>query len=38
MEKGLAFPVCLSVNNVCGHFSPIKEDTLSLKNTDVVKM
>jgi len=28
IEKGIAFPVCLSVNNVCGHYSPLASDAL----------
>ena len=23
MTKGIAFPLCISVNEVCGHFSPL---------------
>ena len=25
IPKGIAFPTCLSVNNICGHFSPLPE-------------
>lgn len=38
IEKGLAFPTCISVNNVVGHFSPLQGDTTALKENDVVKM
>jgi hypothetical protein len=38
VEKGIAFPTCLSLNNCCGHFSPLKEDSIDLKEGDVVKM
>ena len=38
VEKGIAFPTCVSLNNCCGHFSPLKEDTVELKNGDVCKM
>ena len=38
MEKGLAFPTCISINNCCGHFSPLKEDSVDLKKGDVAKM
>mmetsp|Transcript_13827 Transcript_13827/g.11789 ORF Transcript_13827/g.11789 Transcript_13827/m.11789 type:complete len:383 (+) Transcript_13827:60-1208(+) len=41
MEKGIAFPTCISVNNVCGHFSPLRseesEDAI-LKEGDVAKI
>ena len=38
IEKGVAFPTCVSVNNVVGHFSPLSEDTSELKDGDLVKM
>ena len=38
MEKGLAFPTCLSVNNIVGHFSPNSNDETTLKSGDLVKM
>lgn len=38
IEKGVAFPVCLSINSTVGHFCPQPEDTTTLKNEDVVKI
>lgn len=38
VEKGIAFPTCVSINNCCGHFSPLKEDSIELKDGDVCKM
>jgi methionine aminopeptidase len=38
LERGIAFPCCLSVNEVAGHFSPCPEDSIKLKNGDVVKI
>lgn len=38
MTKGIAFPLCISVNEVCGHFSPLKDESEQLKNGDVVKL
>lgn len=38
MEKGVAFPVCISVNEVAGHFSPLEKETYTLKNKDLVKV
>ncbi len=38
IEKGLAFPVCVSVNEICGHYSPFQEDSYKLKDGDVVKV
>ena len=36
--KGLAFPTCISVNEVCGHNSPLMEDSTSIKEGDLVKI
>ncbi|EAS66866.1 proliferation associated protein [Dictyostelium discoideum AX4] len=38
LEKGIAFPTCVSVNNCVGHFSPLKGNTRTLKQGDVVKI
>lgn len=38
MEKGIAFPTCISVNEICGHFSPLKDESEKLKEGDVAKM
>ena len=45
MEKGIAFPTCLSVNNICGHYSPLTSDANEkeignsiLNDGDLVKM
>lgn len=38
MEKGIAFPTCISVNNVVGHFSPLKSEDSNLKEGDVAKI
>lgn len=38
IEKGIAFPTCISLNNCCGHYSPLKEDSIELKEGDVAKM
>ncbi|GAM23516.1 hypothetical protein SAMD00019534_066910 [Acytostelium subglobosum LB1] len=38
LEKGIAFPTSISVNNCVGHFSPLKGDTRTLKTNDVVKI
>jgi len=38
MEKGIAFPTCVSVNNIVGHFSPLSTETVALKEGDVVKV
>lgn len=37
--KGVAFPTCVSVNNVCGNYSPLEsEDAVVLADGDVVKV
>eukprot|EP00745_Piridium_sociabile_P042155 TRINITY_DN8446_c0_g1_i1.p1 TRINITY_DN8446_c0_g1~~TRINITY_DN8446_c0_g1_i1.p1 ORF type:complete len:394 (+),score=62.75 TRINITY_DN8446_c0_g1_i1:115-1296(+) len=39
VEKGLAFPTCVSVNEICGHFSPLLlEESYKLKDGDIVKV
>ena len=38
MEKGISFPTCISVNNVVGHFSPLKTEDQLLKEGDVAKI
>jgi len=37
-ERGVAFPTCVSVNNICGHFSPLKDDKTVLAKNDVIKI
>jgi len=39
VDKGSAFPTCVSVNNCCGHYSPLtSEDDVGLVEGDVVKI
>ena len=38
IEKGVAFPTCISVNNCCGHFSPMASDETLIKEGDLVKI
>lgn len=38
VDKGIAFPTCISVNNCVGHFSPFSDDTTVINEGDVVKM
>jgi len=38
IEKGIAFPTCVSVNEIAGHFSPMKGESKVLKAGDVVKV
>ena len=38
VEKGVAFPTCISINNVVCHFSPLAEDDVELAAGDIVKM
>ena len=38
VEKGVAFPTCVSVNSTVGTFSPLAADTTALKENDLVKM
>lgn len=38
IEKGIAFPTCVSVNEVVCHYSPLPAESIELKAGDVVKM
>mmetsp|Transcript_15312 Transcript_15312/g.30083 ORF Transcript_15312/g.30083 Transcript_15312/m.30083 type:complete len:382 (-) Transcript_15312:25-1170(-) len=38
VEKGVAFPVCISVNNTMGHFSPLADDQTCLAEGDFAKI
>jgi len=39
LEKGSAFPTCISVNNCVGHYSPLEsEDKVVLAENDMVKI
>jgi len=38
IEKGIAFPTCISVNEIIGHFSPFKGESRVLKAGDVAKI
>lgn len=38
IEKGVAFPTCISVNEICGHFSPLENESYVLKEGDLVKI
>lgn len=36
--KGLAFPTTISVNEICGYFAPLQEDSVNIKEGDLVKI
>jgi len=38
IDKGLAFPICVSVNNIAGHFSPLADDKSVISEGDLVKI
>ncbi|KAK9856788.1 hypothetical protein WJX84_003810 [Apatococcus fuscideae] len=38
IEKGLAFPTCISPNSVAGHLSPAADDETTIHDGDVVKI
>merc|ERR1719359_1354291 len=38
IEKGIAFPTCVSVNEIIGHFSPMKGESRLLKAGDIAKI
>lgn len=38
VEKGIAFPTCISLNNIVCHFSPAVGDESTIEDGDVVKV
>ncbi|WZZ17210.1 hypothetical protein YC2023_110299 [Brassica napus] len=38
IDRGVAFPTCVSVNNTVGHFSPLASDETLLEEGDMVKI
>jgi methionine aminopeptidase len=38
IDKGIAFPTCVSVNNTVCHFSPLASDETVVNANDIVKM
>ncbi len=38
IEKGVAFPTCISVNETVCHYSPFKSESKFLNKGDMVKM
>jgi curved DNA binding protein len=38
IERGIAFPTCISLNHTCGHFSPMADESIALQEGDVAKI
>ena len=38
LERGIAFPTCISVNNVIRHFSPLSDEPTKLDEGDIAKI
>lgn len=38
LERGIAFPTCVSVNHLCGHYSPMADESTTLQEGDVAKI
>jgi methionine aminopeptidase len=38
LERGVAFPSCVSVNHIFGHYSPMKDESSTLAEGDIVKI
>ena len=38
LERGVAFPTCVSVNYIMGHYSPMKDESTTLAEGDVAKI
>jgi methionine aminopeptidase len=38
LERGIAFPTCISVNNIFGHYSPMSDESSLLQEGDLAKV
>jgi len=38
LERGIAFPTCISVNHIMGHYSPLLDESTTLADSDVAKI
>ena len=38
LERGIAFPCCITVNHLCGHYSPLPDESSQLNEGDVAKI
>lgn len=38
LEKGIAFPTCISVNQIMGHYSPLSDESSAVAEGDIAKM
>lgn len=38
LERGIAFPTCISVNHVMGHYSPMQDESTQLAEGDIAKI
>lgn len=38
LERGIAFPTCISVNNIFGHYSPMSDESTKLEDGDLAKI
>lgn len=38
LERGIAFPTCISVNNILGHYSPMADESSLLVEGDLAKI
>lgn len=38
LERGIAFPTCISVNHIMGHYSPLADESTQLQDGDIAKI
>jgi len=38
LERGIAFPTCISVNHIFGHYSPMSDESTKLEDGDIAKI
>lgn len=38
LDRGIAFPTCISVNHIMGHYSPLEDESTQLAEGDLAKI
>lgn len=38
LERGIAFPTCININEIAGHYSPFKDDSTKIKTDDIISI
>ena len=38
LERGIAFPTCININEIAGHYSPLKDESTKIKTDDIISI